>query len=404
MKAYWKAPLFLFIMMSFSLHAEDVHVKVIHNPEELPEAFRSIGKIGDIFVSDGDYHTLLGGSSRPQRDILNYPAGNTMGSIIGFAPAGKNLQSILAVGSPRIVLRERAKYVRYHSVEHIKEKKDDGSVCFQAMATLEGERGEKAEISTFYRFFPGTGKIDIASSIKNTGQMDIQGFDYSLYCDALHEYSFNPIDREKHPHPQLKVYQKKEHYLGVVDFNAPKVRDELLPGKLLPGYSFDAHYILFTREHCNDLLQEIYPLFQITPQKAFIHIENQEGDLAELIVRDVFSSFVLYRILLEDPLAAEVLLPEGYYTVRANFFPSVCEESLKVEADSENQCVLVDPPKGNARVRIQNSSGEYVPGKVTFIGLGTTKSPYFMPENPVKTRKKWEKIHPRHKGHRDFQR
>jgi len=391
-KSLIKAIFLLTIVMSLCLYAEEISVKIIENPEELAETFCSIGREGDILVSDGKATALIGGSSRPQHDILNYPAGNTTGSVISFSPTGKKLQSTLAVGTPRIVLREKRKYIRYHSVERVKEIEEDGVVCFRAAALLEGNQGERAEITTLYRFVPGTGKIDITSSIKNTGQMEIQGFDYSLHCDALHEYSFNPFDREKHPNPQLEVYQKKGHYLGVVDFNAPKEKDELQPGKLLAGQSFNAPYILITREHCNDLLREVYALYQITPRKAMIHIENQEGRMIELIIRDAFSSFILYRAFLENPLSTEVLLPEGYYSVQANFFPAVCEESLKVATDGENKCVLVDPAKGKVKVRILNSSKQYIPGKVTFIGLGPTRSPYFMPENPVESGREWEKM------------
>jgi hypothetical protein len=41
-------------------------------------------------------------------------------------------------------------------------------------------------------------------------------------------------------------------------------------------------------------------------------------------------------------------------------------------------------------VKIVNSKGEFVPGKVTFIGLSPTKTPYFKPENPVKSGRGWE--------------
>jgi hypothetical protein len=43
-------------------------------------------------------------------------------------------------------------------------------------------------------------------------------------------------------------------------------------------------------------------------------------------------------------------------------------------------------------VRITDSNGLHVPGKVSFIGLGETSNPYFLPENPVENGRRWESV------------
>jgi hypothetical protein len=54
--------------------------------------------------------------------------------------------------------------------------------------------------------------------------------------------------------------------------------------------------------------------------------------------------------------------------------------------------VIEDSPKGTVHVTIQNSGGKYVPGKVTFMGLDPTRTPYFQPEDPIASGRAWEKF------------
>jgi hypothetical protein len=148
--------------------------------------------------------------------------------------------------------------------------------------------------------------------------------------------------------------------------------------------------MLLSEMEGSELLENIYRLLEIPAEKTTIFFETQDRDLTEIIVRDVLSRSVYCRTFLEEPFSLEIPLPPGLYDVRANFFPAVVEELILVEAGQENRCILEDSPSGTVTVKIQDSGGEYVPGKVTFIGLDPTKSPYFEPENPIKTGKGWE--------------
>jgi len=79
------------------------------------------------------------------------------------------------------------------------------------------------------------------------------------------------------------------------------------------------------------------------------------------------------------------MLPQGLYSIRANFFPAVVENLLSVDLEKENTCLLQDLPKGKVKISIRNKAGAFVPGKTTFIGLDPTRTPYFRPENPLET-------------------
>ena len=379
------AILLLFISL---LQGAEFQVEVIKGAEDLPEEFCRIWKKGDFLISDGKYLAIIGGVERPLRDILNFPATNAMGSILSFVPVGKSLVSDLGIGSPAIRIRDKREYIAYSSVKQIQEEIPEGSLCFEATALYVGKEGRRAQIKTTYQFSLHKGRIDIISTITNTGKAEFEDLSYSLYFNAFHRYYFNPFHEEKHPNLNFRVYQKKGHYLAWLNLNPYTETPQ--PGELAAGEVFQVHYILLTDTRSDSLLRQVYQILKIDPLPAAIHFRDFEEDLMELIVRDAFSSSIFFRSFLEKPIFFEIPLPKGTYLVRANFFPAVCEELLVVRAGEENTCILQNPPQGTLKVKIRNSQGEFVPGKVTIIGLDPTKTPYFKPENPIDTERAWE--------------
>jgi len=166
--------------------------------------------------------------------------------------------------------------------------------------------------------------------------------------------------------------------------------EEHTPDSLAPGEVFETNHILLVETQHDEILHKIYKILNIEPKTASIHFKGLNGDLAEIIIRDAFSSSVFFRSFLEDPIILDIPLPEGTYRIRANFFPAVQERLIAVKEGEENTFILRDSLLGKVEVKIQNSDGEFVPGKVTFIGLAPTPTPYFEPENPVETGRNWE--------------
>ena len=146
----------LFILSTSLLSGEEFEIKTIADKMDLPEKFCTLGEKGDYFISDGKYLILIGGTSRTLYSILNYPAADAMGSIIGFAPTGKNLVGDTIIGSPYFRIDEERKPIRYASVKPVPEKEADGALMIRAHAPFEGENGEKALITTTYRIVPRT--------------------------------------------------------------------------------------------------------------------------------------------------------------------------------------------------------------------------------------------------------
>jgi len=377
----------LLFFITFLLRGAEFQVKVIKDAGDLPEKFCRIWKNGDLLISDGENLALIGGVKRTLQDILNFPVANAMGSILSFVPAGKSLVSDLCIGSPVIRIEDKSEYLTNSSVKQIKENIPEGGLGFEATALYTGKEGRKAQIKTAYHFSPYKGRIDIISTITNTGKVEFEDLSYSVYFNAFHRYYFSPFHEEKYPNLNFRVYQKKDYYLAWLNLNPYAETPQ--PGKLASGEVFEVRYILLTDTQYENLLQRVYQILKIDAILAAIHFKDFEGDLMEVVVKDAFSSSVFFRSVMEKPLYLELSLPKGIYLVRANFFPAVCEELLVVGAGEENSCTLQDLPKGTLKVKIRNSQGEFVPGKVTFIGLDPTKTPYFKPENPVETEREW---------------
>lgn len=83
-------------------------------------------------------------------------------------------------------------------------------------------------------------------------------------------------------------------------------------------------------------------------------------------------------------------LPKGTYRVRTNLFPAVREQLFTVAGKAATPWVVPAPTFGKAHVTLKNGRGEYVPGKVSFIGINPSLSPYLEPENPIVTGRGWE--------------
>jgi len=103
------------------------------------------------------------------------------------------LGSDLIVGAPVLRIKDKKEDVFYSSVKPVKENSQDGAFTVEAMAYFQGKKGIKANVQTRYRFFPEEARIDITSTLTNTGKKEIEDLDYNIYFNALHSYSFRPF-------------------------------------------------------------------------------------------------------------------------------------------------------------------------------------------------------------------
>ncbi len=391
----------LFPFLSSPLRA-GVEIKVIQSLDDLPAPFSTLAKKGDILIADGKHYALFGATPRPLRTSANYPYGNAMGSILGFVPASQKSASDLNIGAPVLRVKDRTRYPVYDAFEQVRSGGAEPLVIFEAQAVFDDKEGRKAHIKTTYVFHPGKGRIDISSVLTNTGKGGFEDLSFSLFFDAYARYYFNPYNEKKFPHLNFRAYQKKGHSLGWVNLNPVEKKEKRYPGRLASGKSHELRYVLFSDHSQQAVLESVYGFMEVKPVRAAVSFNGFDGEWMELVIREAVSSSVFFRSILEEPVYQEVLLPPGVYRFQANFFPATAEEMVEIRPEEKNACELKNPAHGLVKVKIKNSQGEHVPGKVTFLGLGATKTPYFRPDNPVETGRSWESFknscYPREEG------
>ncbi len=378
----------LLLVISFPLFGE-VEIKTVQSPEDLPVPFSTLAQKGDILIADGTHYLLLGATPRQLTTSANYPYGNAMGSILSFVPASQKTAGDLNIGRPVLRFKDRTHYGSYSRLVQVKTELD-GKVVFEASGIFEDKEGRKAQIKTTYALYPQKGRVDVISILTNTGKATFENLSYSLFFDAYARYSFNPYHEKRFPGLNFRVYQKKGHSLSWVNLNPVEKENQRYPGRLAPGEKVELRYVLFSQRSSQAILESVYAFLEKEPVKVLVTFEDFEGEWMELVVREVLSSAIFFRSILEKPLVEEVLLPPGIYRFQANFFPASVEELAEVQPTGENTIRIKNPPLGVVKVRIRDSQGKHVPGKVAFLGLAPTKTPYFRPDNPIETGRSWE--------------
>ncbi len=366
-------------------------VKVIQGPQDIPAGFCSLAREGDFLVSDGRSYAVLGATPRRIITSVNYPFGQAMGSLLGFVPAdGPVPAGDLNIGAPVLRIGDRTHHLGYTKMERSGDGRKNGTVSFEAAGDFEDKDGHRAAVTTRYVFDPEKSRIEISSTLTNTGPAALEGTSFSLFFDAYGRFNFSPYEEKKFPALNYRIYQKKGHFLGWLSFNPVEKEGFRHPGRLLPGKSTSLRYILLTDTDGPRLVSRIGDLLGVKTVRASVSFRDFDGPWLEFTAREALSSAMLYRTILENPAQLEFPLPPGIYRFQANFFPGSAEELVEVKPDGANAGQLRNPPLGEVEVKIQDGSGQPVPGKLTFIGLGATRSPYFRPENPVETGRGWE--------------
>jgi hypothetical protein len=373
-----------------NLFGAEFEVKAIQGPADLPSGSTTLAQKGDYLLDDGRFLVLLGASPRLVVTSSHYPHGQAMAALLGFGLKGQGSNIDLNFGAPVLRIKEKTHYVTYARLDQSPAGAAEKRPAFAAAGIFEDKEGRKAEIRTTYLFAPGEGRIDVTSTISNTGKVPFEDLSYSLFFDAYHRYYFNPYDEEKFPGLNFRVYQKKGFHLALVSLNPVETEETSYPGELSPGEKCELRYILLADSSAVEILQRIYRTLEVPATTATIDLQGRDEKWMELVVREALTSAVFFRAVLEKPRTEEVVLPPGVYELQANFFPAVVKELVEVREGGQNSFAIQSPPFGELKVRLQDGQGKPVPGKVSFLGIDPTPSPYFEPENPIESGRDWE--------------
>ena len=383
----------LILALAGTILAAPAAIKVVKNPGELPQPFAQIAREGDVFVSDGRYAAVIAAAPRPLWSSINYGHPDVAGYIAAFLPAGRSARPDVQAGYPYIRVNGKALAISDASL------RPEGTAVVARAAAL-GPDGARLDILVRYTFMFAAGRIDIAAEIRNAGKAELKGVSASLGASAWQSYNFSPYNARSFPALNFRVYERPDHAVAWLNPNPPETSEKPLPGALRPGQVHRLSYSLFAGEAVPELLGRLYRAVRQPTVRASLEIKKFEGP-AEVIIREPATGAVFFRTFLEKPVPLTIPLPTGTYAVRANLFPAVVERTLvagagKVIKDgqevAENAWALEAPAFGRLRVAVADRRDRHVPGKVSFIGLAPTGTPYFLPVNPIATGRSWESL------------
>jgi hypothetical protein len=342
---------------------------------------------GDSLLSDGAFEAVVGAGMRTHLDFYGFPTANAYGSILDFRYRGTDFNNSVMIGSPILSYESRRFYIVYSSVEAT----EDGLIM-QAVANGElGGPRKRFEVATTYSLRPGAGIIDVRSRLINTGMEALERIRFSLHYEAKQRYTFSPYGLSRHPGVRFVAVPGPGRSLGWVDLNPHQEAGDPLRVNLAPGEAHEINYALAVDDDYGSLLATIYRLLDVEATPVLIGFDNLEAGPFEVVVRDVATGSVFFRTFQDEPSPLTVTLPSGTYEVTGNLFPAVAETVLTVGQEA-TECTLKNPARGQVSVAVRDETGVPVPGKVTFLGLDPTPSPYFQPHDPVKSGLPWERM------------
>lgn len=359
-------------------------IKVVKDPAVLPQPFARLARSGDIFVSDAHYAALIAASPRTLWSSINYDYPDVSGDVAAFLPAGSEARPELQFGYPILRLGEKALFATPVSVRI----EPNAVVARSSCLTPDGVR---LEISVRYTFAFAAGRLDAAAEIRNAGTAEVKNLSFSLGTTSWQTYLFTPYSAEHFQSLNIRVYERPDHAIGWYDPNPAGTSKKPLPGTLRPGAVSRLTYAMFTGASVPEVLGRLYRAVRLPTVQAVIEFKAFDGP-AEIFVREAATGAVFFRTFLDKAAPLKVPLPAGTYSVRANLFPAVVEKTFVAAAppalakDGQPKPWSIEAPAfGLVRVAVTDRKGRPVPGKVSFIGLAPTGTPYFLPDNPIAT-------------------
>ncbi len=377
--------IFLILAIAGPALAAELSIKVIQDPAVLPAPLAEFVQKGDFLVTNGKYTAVIAVSVRPSFSSINYGHPEASGYLLAFLPEGASKRTPAQIGIPMLEIGDQDLKVGPASA------RQEGSRIL-VRATCENGDGLKLEVQTTYSFAFETGKINLVSEVRNAGPSEVTGLGFGLGANVLQSYNFSPFDAESFPDLNIRVWQRPDHALGWYNPNPRGTRENPLPGRLRPGQVHRISYSLVTGSGPVEVLNRLYTLTGTRTAQISFDFAKFEGQ-TEIVINEPATGAVFFRAFMEKPTPLTVPLPKGTYKVQAHFFPAVVEKSFTVNGRQADKPLTLEAPEfGRIKVSIADMKGKPVIGKVSFIGLSPSLSPYFTPENPVLTGRGWERF------------
>lgn len=363
--------------------AAGVTIQVVQDPGKLSAALAGYVQKGDYLISGGRYTAAIAVAPRKQWSTINYGHPNVSGYILAFIPDGAAKRAETQIGVPSVRIDGKALKSGASSVKQI------GSVI-HVLTPFDNAQGVKLEVRTQYTFALESGRINVVSEIRNAVAAAVGKLSFNLWASALQSFNFSPFNGETFPKLNFRVWPRPDHALGWHNQNPLETAENPLPGNLGPGRVYRVSYSLFAGADSSKVLDRLYASAATKPEQLALEFNNFEG-LTEIVIREAATGSIFFRSFMDKPAPLNLPLPRGTYDIHANFFPATVEKTITVDGSPDSKPLILEPPVfGKVKVSIADRKGQPALGKVSFIGLAPTPSPYFKPENPVETGRGWE--------------
>jgi len=389
--------LFILVLSASPLKADPVTLRELTTADKLCQRC----SVGDYLISNGKLEFIVGASHRSGESFYKFPTADAFGSLISIKPVGSNINGDVMLGTPYLRINNTTQHILYDEINILKE---GDNIIIVTNASYDDKQGTKLNFVGQYIFEANLEKLNLSLTVSNAGTHTEEDLIYALFFDPYQMYYFSPGELEEHQNLQFYAYPRENHLFVWVDSTPRKSRYSdfnfgwdggmIIPDpiaiNLLPEEKETRQFNLFSGDQINDVMTNLYKQAAIASQAVTLNFNSASNKAFEVIVRDRNSKAIFFRSFLDSLKPLSIQLPLGDYIVQGNFFPGVATCSLSVSEQTDNTCALQDPPQGFVDVKIINSAGDNVPGKVSFNGISPNLTPYLKSANPTKDDGYWE--------------
>ncbi len=384
----------LFLALAGTILAAPAAIKVVKDPAELPQPFAQIARVGDIFVSGGRYAAVIAAAPRTLWSSINYGHPDVAGYIAAFLPAGRSARPDVQVGYPYFRLNGKLLVPASTSL------KIEGSAVV-ARAACAGPRRRSSSTSSSATLSPSTpagstsprrsgtparpsSRASARASARPPGRATTSALTTPNPSPRSTSASMNapttpwPGSTRTRPRPPRSRSPARSARAKSIACPIP-----CSPARPSPTCS--------TGSIAPSANRRSGPRSRSRSSKG--RPRSSSASRRRAPSSSARSSISRSR--------STIPLPAGTYQVRANLFPATVERTVVATAAAPGQdakgaaanaWTIEAPAFGRLRVAVADRKGRHVPGKVSFIGLAPTATPYFLPVDPIDTGRSWETL------------
>lgn len=390
----------VYVLLASAVHAASPEVSRLGEAGAPAGAFCERCAEGDFLIDNGRFIAVFGASHRRDQSFYKFPTADALGGLAFLRAKGAGIPGDIMLGTPWVRMGHATRHVVY---DEVAVRREGDRVQVAANGAWRNGDGTHLEFAVLYAIATGSDRVDVSLTATNAGTETVDDLTWSVFFDPHQVYDFAPADHVAHGALAFRGYPRALQLTGWIDrtrrvpaesdfdwgWDGGMILPDPQPITLAPGAGETRTYSLVVAAEPRTSLREIWREFDVPSVPVTFDFASLSDEYLEVVVREAESAALFYRSFLDRPAPLTLELPEGRYVAEARFFPGIARCSFEAKGQGAG-CRLSDPPRGHAVVRIIDSSGREVPGKITFRGVDGTPTPFFRPTNPAYDDGYWE--------------